>query len=116
MQIKYYFNLYISKRLAAKKEKLIQKLEKNKLQPHIYLLTLAQGGQNQLEFFSTILLKQQAFEHTPLFVVGLAGGYDEALELVQEITEEVLSKTGNVNIRKYLLEQQEEYEKGGLKA
>ena len=49
-----------------------------------------------------------------LFVVGIASGYDEALKLVKQITEEVYEETGRTDIRNYLLNKQQEYEKGNV--
>ena len=75
--------------LAEEKGKNSKKLKENKLQPQVYVITLSQGEQNQLEFFSSVLLKQSIFEHSKLFVIGIADGYDEALFLVEEIVQDV---------------------------
>lgn len=114
MQIEIYCNLYISETLQDKKDKIVKKLKANKLQPSIYIITLSQGEQNHLEFFSSVLLKQHVFDHNELFVVGIANGYDEALFLVKTIAEDVYKETGTTEIRKELLakqSQKKEYER-----
>lgn len=108
--MKIYRHLYVSQELEEKREKVLKKLRKNSLQPTIYVLALSQGGQNNLEFFSSVLLKQKVFAHTPLFVVGIAKGYDDALFLVEQITKEVYDSTKGLNIRQYILDRQNEYE------
>lgn len=83
---------------------------KKKLSPSVYLIALAQGGQNELEFFSSILFKQHVFDNSEIFVVGIAQGYDEALFIVEEITRKVYRETGTAMIRRFLLKRQEEFE------
>ena len=102
-QIEFYHNLYVSE----------CRLKENKLQPQVYVITLSQGEQNQLEFFSSVLLKQSIFEHSKLFVIGIADGYDEALFLVEEIVQDVYQETKSANARQFLLTDQAEYEKKG---
>lgn len=115
MRIKCYCDLYVSDSLEKKKNKILKNLMENQLQPSVYVLTLSQGEQNHLEFFSALLLKQHVFDHTELFVVGLANGYDDALYLVEELTQEVLHETGGTDIRGYITARQKEFEKGRAK-
>ena len=96
-QIEFYHNLYVSECWQKKKGKIVKRLKENKLQPQVYVITLSQGEQNQLEFFSSVLLKQSIFEHSKLFVIGIADGYDEALFLVEEIVQDVYQETKSAN-------------------
>ena len=107
-QIEFYHNLYVSECWQKKKGKIVKRLKENKLQPQVYVITLSQGEQNQLE-----LLKQSIFEHSKLFVIGIADGYDEALFLVEEIVQDVYQETKSANARQFLLTDQAEYEKKG---
>ena len=63
MQIKFYCNLYASECWREKKAKIVKKLKENRIQPQVYVVALSQGDQNELEFFSSILLKQHAFDN-----------------------------------------------------
>ena len=87
--MKYYRYLYLSDGLEKKKDNIIRKLQKNKLQYDLYLVTLPETEQNQLEIYNSALFKQPDYPKRELFVVGLAKGYDTALELVEEITRTV---------------------------
>ena len=49
--MKYYRHLYLSEGLEKKKDKIIQKLNENKLQYDIYLITLPVADHNQLEIY-----------------------------------------------------------------
>lgn len=106
--MKYYRHLYLSDGLEKKKDKIIRKLQRNKLQYDLYLVTLPETKQNQLEIYNSALFKQQDYPKKDLFVVGLAKGYDTALELVEEITRTVYNETKGADIRSYILEKERE--------
>ncbi len=113
MQVKFYHDLYVSDIWMNKKKKIMKKLQENRLQPEVYVITLAGGKQNNLEFYSSMLLKQHIFDKMELFVVGIADGYMDALYMVERITDDVFRKTGDAEIRRYLLARQDEYERTG---
>lgn len=113
MDMEFFCELKISECWREKKEIIINKLKKGRIQPMVYLVTLAQGDQNQLEFFSSILLKQHIFDNAHLFVVGIADGYDGAVEMIRDITEEIYERTGNADLRNFILNRQKEYIKAG---
>ncbi len=104
----YYKNLYLPENLEKKKKKIIRKLNANKLQYDLYLLTFPLGNSNQLEIINSLELKQPSYPRDRLFVVGFAKGYDEALELVEEITQSVYNETQGADIRSYILKKERE--------
>ena len=108
--MKYYCELYWSEKFQNKKKEILSKLEQNKVQLNKYLIVLTENSKNHLEFFDSVLLKQNIFGQRDLFLVGIADGYFGALELVEIITQEVYDKTKGTNIRGYLLEKQREFE------
>lgn len=111
MQVKFYCDLYVSEDFETKKEKIVKKIRSNKAQPQVYVLTLAAGKQNHLEFYSSLMLRQKAFHDQQLFIVGIANGYDDALYMTQDIVEEVYEKTKDTDIRGYIESKQKEFEK-----
>ena len=108
--MKYYCELYWSEGLQKKKKSILSGLEQNKVQLNKYLIVLTKNSANHLEFFDSVLLKQDVFKQGELFVVGIADGYSGALELVEKITQEVYDKTKDIDIRRYLLKKQREFE------
>jgi hypothetical protein len=106
--MRYYKHLYLTEGLEKKKDRLIQKLEKNKLQYDIYLIALAEQADAQLEIYNSALFKQPGYPKLDLFVVGLAKGYDMALELVEEIVQNVYNETKGADIRSYILKKERE--------
>lgn len=67
----------------------------------VYVITIAQGS-GQLEIFHSAYLKQRYFRYHPPVIVGIASDYDEAVQLIVQITQECLDKTGACNLKEYL--------------
>ena len=108
MEMKYYRHIYLTEGLEKKKDKIIQKLESNKFQISIHLLVLSRNEKNHLEIINSVLLLQPDYPKEDYFVVGIAKSYDDALELVEKITEEVYHETEGTDIRSYILEKEQE--------
>ena len=106
--MRFYKNLYVSESMTKKKEKVIAKLNKKKYPLNTYVIALIEEGENQLEFYSTLMFRQGSVIDDGIFAVGLASGYDDALYLVEEIAKEVYEKTGDLDIRSYIREQERE--------
>ena len=105
--MRYYKHLYLADGIR-KKEKVIRKLEKNQLQMNIHIITLSQNEEDQLEIYNSMILLQPEFPHDDFFVVGIAKGYEDAVEMVEEIAQEVYNKTKGADIRSYILEREQE--------
>lgn len=99
MKIECYEKLYKSKEI--KKSRVLKDLREGKYSPFLYIITLAESKQNQLEFFAASMLHQEKYQKETLYVIGLAGSYIQAVELVRKITQDVLSETGTTDIRSY---------------
>ncbi len=89
--MRYYKHLYLAEGIK-KKEKIIRKLEEKKLQMNIHVITLARNEKNQLEIYNSMVFLQPDFPYDDFLVVGLAKGYEDAVEMVEEIVWEVYNK------------------------
>lgn len=105
--MRYYKHLYLADGIK-KKEKIIRKLEEKKLQINIHVITLARNEKNQLEIYNSMVFLQPDFPYDDFLVVGLAKGYEDAVEMVEEIAQEVYNKTKGADIRSYILEREQE--------
>ena len=94
-------NLYLTDKTAKKKDKIIRKANRGMGMVSIYLITLASNPENLFDIFHAAHLKQPAFDKQDLFVVGIASGYEEALELVQRMVEDIYRKTCGFAVREY---------------
>ena len=56
--MRFYKNLYVSESMTKKKEKVIAKLNKKKYPLNTYVIALIEEGENQLEFYSTLMFRQ----------------------------------------------------------
>ena len=61
MNMEFYRELYVSRSLKKREKRIIEGLKKKRFRKDLYLIVLAQGKQNPLEFFSVLLLKQHIF-------------------------------------------------------
>ena len=108
--MEFYKDLYVSEFLEKKRNKLVRDIRHKESYPSIYVIVLPACDHNQLELYSSIMLKQKVYDRDDLFIVGIADGYDDALMIVQRIYDDVLLKTGNTDVRRYL---EENRRKGG---
>ncbi len=78
---------------------------KNKLKRHtalsVYVICIA-SGDDQLEIYKSIFLRQKYYRANPPIIVGIASNYDEAVGLVVRITEDCIRESGNCNLKEYL--------------
>ena len=65
--MRYYKHLYLSEGLKKKKEKVIRKLENNKVQIEVYLITVPEQGENQLEILNSALFFAALFPEKRVF-------------------------------------------------
>ena len=94
-------HLYLSEKTAAKKDKIIRKARRGAGMVGIYFITLASNEENLFDIFHAAYLKQPAFARQNLYVVGIASGYEEALELVRRMVEDIYRATGGFRVREY---------------
>ena len=108
--MKYYHNLYASESLQFKKKIIIDDLKKEKLYINLYIIVLTKNERNHLEFYDSALLRQKVFRKEDLFVVGIANGYSGAVEVVEQIVQDVCENTNSTDIRNYIINSQQEFE------
>lgn len=104
--MKWYRKLYIGENAKKDKYKCIWTYKKEQILCRYILITLASNTCNILDIYSANMLLQPHFKNKnvneEIYVVGLAKGRDEALNLVRDIIDEVYNATGGFDIREYL--------------
>lgn len=104
----WYPNLYLGEKARKKKRKLITLVNRGKFYPGLYLLTEAANGVDQLDIIdSKCILLKRVHELLPP-VVGMAIGYEEALEVLLDITQETYENTGTGNVLEYIRQKAEQ--------
>lgn len=94
--------LYMSPSLEKKRGKILWKLRTGRPQPFIYIIALARND-DLLEIYHSGMLKQKYYKkkaNAP-YIVGIASGYDEAVERVIDILQDVYDLTGAYDVKAY---------------
>lgn len=94
----------MGKNAEKKKETLIRKIESGETPFNTYLLTLPAGEDNQLEIIPVWNMKFWYNKKNCPTIVGLGCGKSEMIDLVRQITQESVDRTGSADLRKYLEE------------
>lgn len=104
--MKWYRKLYLGEHAKEAKYKVFGRIRKGRFQMDTFLITLSDHPDNLLDIFSSNVLNQPYYKkkrvNQDIYVVGLAKGYDEALEVVRVIVDDVYSHTGTFDLRSYL--------------
>ena len=91
--MKFARHLYLSEGMEKKKRKVMHRLRRGKLQVPVYLIALCDYGQERLEILSSAELLQKGYP-PGLLIAGIAGDYDDALELVRRSPRRPLTPYG----------------------
>lgn len=95
-------NLYVGESIVHKTNKIKWKICHNAGQLSIYVIALASNEQNLLDIIPARELMQKGYPKQGLYIVGLAKGYEEAVEVAASIVDEVYQATGSFAVRSYL--------------
>ena len=94
-------NLYTTEKTKKQLPRIMQKIRKQKLQPGIWLITLASNEQNLLDIFQSIYYVQPMFAKLNPDIVGIGESEEAAKELVVKILEDVYVQNQNFDVRTY---------------
>lgn len=94
-------NLYTTEKTKKQLPRIIHRLKVRKLQPEIWLITLASNEKNLLDLFQAIYYIQPMFQKMNSDIVGIADSQDAAKEMIVKITEDVYRKQGNFDMKSY---------------
>ena len=94
-------NLYTTEKTKKMLPRIKHKLRTRRLQPGIWLITIASNEKNILDLFHSIHYMQPMFEKMNPDIVGIAESQDAAKELLVQITEDLYKETGRFDVRAY---------------
>lgn len=100
----FHSKLYFGEGMKDKKADKIKKMIlKKPLFAGVYVVAFAHNPSDQLEFFDVKLLAQHYYDNYPVHIVGIAKDYNDALKLVEQITQECLNERGDCKLKEYLI-------------
>lgn len=104
--MKWYKGLYLGEKAREDKYKILGKVVRSRFQADTFLIMLPSNPANVLDVVPAVYLNQphfnKKFYKNEVYVVGIAKGRNEALELVRSIVDEVYQATGGFDISGYL--------------
>ena len=102
--MKWYKNLYVSETIGKKVNKFKWKINHNAGTINIFLICLPSNSDNLLDIVPAVEIMQKGYPKKDMHIIGMAKGYEDAVELTRRIIEETYNSTGDVNVVKYLKE------------
>lgn len=106
----WYENLYMGESIpkkGAKIRRLKWKINHNTCLSSVFIIVLCRQGTNLLEIIPARELRQKSYPKRNLYIVGLAKGYEEALETAAEIVVDVYKKTGGFQVKRFILQREQ---------
>ena len=73
-----------------------------------FCIMRSSSGGDQLDIVNSMILKQPYYKSNPAYVYGIAGSYEEALDIVVKITQEAVSAGFEGRLLDYLESDQKE--------
>lgn len=103
-KLNYHPKLYLGESINGEKlDKIKKKLENKPLVSGVFLVALSRNPSDQLEIYNAKQLVQKYYAKYPPYVVGIAGNYDEAVRMVEQMVRECMKKRGDCALKEYLL-------------
>lgn len=98
----WYEDLFVGESIGPRKQKrIIRGIKKRRYIPRAYVLTLASNQENLIDIIPTSVLRQRHYPRKGLFVIGLAGDYEEAMLLAGKIVSGVYIVQGDFRLRAF---------------
>lgn len=101
MHMRFHRELYVDNSIRNA-ERVKWKLKHHAGQLCVFVIALSKG-RDQLEIYHCAFLQQKYYKKYPPCIVGIAGGYDKAVELLQQMIADVYEKTGGYELKEYFL-------------
>lgn len=102
--MKFCKRLYLGESVEKSHRRIVFKLKHRIGQVDVYVITLPLNGGDLLEIYHCAILKQKYYKNKPFFVVGIAGGKQEAMELSCKMVEELYTMTDGFDMRSFIME------------
>lgn len=96
--------LILSDNIKKKEKKIVKKLKSDKLLTGLYLICILENNHSQVEIIPSPLFLQTGIRDQKGFVVGIAKGHDEAIDIIEDISNRVYVENAASDIRAYFMD------------
>lgn len=93
--------LYVGEKLKKKRDKAIASINNRRATFNVYCIALASHPSNLFDIMDANELLFPHYQKSDIRIVGLAGGKEEAINLVHDMIMEMYNNTGEFNVREY---------------
>ncbi|MEG1458748.1 MAG: hypothetical protein RSB37_09950 [Acetivibrio sp.] len=93
--------LYLDESIRKNPEKWKQKVEGGKLPLNVYCICLASNEHNLFDILNGNELFFRYYRTRDLYIAGLAKTQEDALDLLQDMIEDMYQKTGDIKVNEY---------------
>ena len=102
--MRWYEDIYVGYNLLEEKRKTIRQIKNGKMMLNTYVIALPSNDYDTLEIYPSNVLIQKWYRDYDMVIVGIAGGKEEALDMLQLIIMDCYNDTGSVNVKQYILD------------
>ncbi|MFQ9515140.1 MAG: hypothetical protein ACLRZ9_04850 [Eubacterium sp.] len=107
--MRWYDDLYVGYNLLDRKRQIMRKIKNGKVQFNKYVIALPFNDYDVLDIYPSNILIQKWYKDSDMVIVGIAEGMEEAMDMMQLIIMDCLNATGDVKVKKYILEQMDKF-------
>lgn len=101
-----YKKLYCDEKTAPQKKKIIRKIKYHGGLLQVYVIAVS-AGPDYFEVIPGHQFKQKAYPIQDLMIMGLAGSYDDAIDLITRMLEDLSVKYGTYQFKKSFMDEKE---------
>ncbi len=94
-------HLYMGKKVEKSRDQVITSINNRKAAFGVYCITYASNPGNLFDVIEANQLLYPHYTNTEVYIVGLAKGKEEALELLENMLMEIYNHTGEFDVRSY---------------
>lgn len=102
MKISWYDHLFVGDKAKKKRYQIIQAVRNSRTITGAYVITPSLSGNNVLDIYPAMELSAPWYREEEFFIIGIAAGYWEALEVAGKIIDELYRSTGGFDLNGYL--------------
>ncbi|MCI8661706.1 MAG: hypothetical protein HFG69_00315 [Hungatella sp.] len=100
----WYTHLYMGEKAKRHSYSIIQSIQEKSFRPGVFVITPPSNGNNVLDIYPSYMLLLCDEREKELKILGIAYGYQEALELAGTIVSEMYEETGGFGLEEFLAE------------
>ena len=106
--MRWYCHLYVGEEAAKKRYAVIQKIRRGEKSRLVYVIMPPSGGNNILDIYQAAEFFHPHYQERDPLVLGVALGYEEALEVAGKIVGEMYRTTGGFSLETFLAQKDSE--------